>query len=168
MPISSENLRKKDAISEIPKSCSRRGKNPCPMGGNCLEKSVIYRATVKNNTKNEENSYIGLAGDTFKSRYANHIKSINNSKYKHETCLSTFIWNLKENDQTFNVSWKIIDKGTLFNPSKMRCNLCLKEQYNLIFRTDLCSINTKNEFGSTCRHLRQKLINQYSNPRGIT
>ena len=160
------NFQEKNA-NKNEKTCNCRSKNSCPLEGNCLAKAIIYRATVQNTSENKENSYIGLVGDTFKSRYANHIKSINNSKYKHETCLSNFTWNLKENDQNFNINWKIIDRGTLFNPSTMRCNLCLKEKYNLLFRTDLCDINTKNEFGATCRHIRRKLISQF-NPKGIT
>ena len=57
----------------------------------------IYKATVRHD--NKEKSYYGLAGGTFKDRYRNHVKSTKHEKYKNETQLSKYIWNLKKKKQ---------------------------------------------------------------------
>ena len=57
-----------------------------------------------------------MTGDTFKSRYLNHMKSIKNQKYKHETSLSSYVWKLKENGTNFKISWKVIDRGIILTP----------------------------------------------------
>ena len=45
-------------------------KYPCPLKGNCQIKNVIYQATVK--SENDEKTYVGLTGTTFKARWSNH------------------------------------------------------------------------------------------------
>ena len=49
---------------------------PCPLSGNCLVDSVIYKAEVveDNHTKN---TYTGLTSNTFKDRYYGHRISFN-------------------------------------------------------------------------------------------
>ena len=126
--------------------CNCRVPDDCPLDGNCLQCSVVYKAQVTQTDTNENESYIGMTGDTFKSRYLNHMKSIRNPKYKHETSLSSYVWKLKENGTNFKISWKVIDRGTVFNPTTNRCNLCLKEKYHLFFNPDNCKINDRNKF----------------------
>ena len=89
------------------------------------------------------------------------MKSIVNEKYKHETCLSSYVWNLKENGNNFKINWSIIERATTFSPVTQRCNLCLREKYHLIINTDLYKINSRNEFGCLCRHMRGKLIGNF-------
>ena len=106
-------------------------------------------------------SYIGLTSDQFKVRYRNHTKSFRNIAYRNETCLSNYVWKLKDEGIQHNVTWKILDRGRTFSPSTQRCNLCLKEKYYLIMKEEMCKINSKNEFGNKCRHMRQLLTNNY-------
>ena len=122
--------------------------------------TTIYKAIVTQDNGKEE-GYIGLAGDTFKQRYSNHMKSNNHKKYQNETCLSSYIWKIKENGKSFILKWEIIERGTLFSPVTMRCNLCLKERYHLIFKTDSCTINNRNEFATKCKHIRPHIIENY-------
>ena len=63
-------------------SCNCKEKNRCPLEGNCLIKSIVYMATVE--TETNSSSYIGMTGNSFKTRYYNHIKSskINATKTK--------------------------------------------------------------------------------------
>ena len=88
---------------------------------------------------------MGLTGDKFKIRYGNHLKSFKNTKYKNETCLSKYIWDLKERNIQYDIKWEILDKGSVFSPITERFNLCLKEKYYLIIKPELASINTINE-----------------------
>ena len=75
------------------KSCNCRKKQECPLRGECVANSVVYRAIV---TSNEgEKVYIGNTGDTFKSRYNNHTLTFRMEKYSKRTELSKYIWSLK-------------------------------------------------------------------------
>ena len=141
--------------------CNCRASDLCPMGGKCLSENVIYQATVTHNNSNHEEvkeSYIGLASDKFKLRYRNHTKSFRNPEYRNETCLSKHIWKLKDEGTPHTITWKILDQATTFSPSTGRCNLCLKEKYYLIFKGEMCKINTRIEFGSKCRHMNNLLV----------
>ena len=67
----------------IPKPLVRKcncSKNAvCPLNGNCLEKKVVYQATVISSDGDTAN-YIGLSAPRFKDRLANHKKSFKNWK----------------------------------------------------------------------------------------
>ena len=51
--------------------CNCRNAEDCPLGGNCLEKELVHKASVT--TNQNENFYIGLTEREFKTRYNNHI-----------------------------------------------------------------------------------------------
>ena len=104
-------------------------------------------------TDKREN-YIGLTADTFKIRIGNHKKSFNHEQYKTESELSKHIWKLKEDNIGYKITWKIIDRGKSFNPVTKICQLCTKEKYYLIFKPEMCSLNSRNELGAHCRHKR--------------
>ena len=44
------------------KSCNCRDKVTCPLQGNCLIDSIIYRGNITTSNKEDENNYIGLNG----------------------------------------------------------------------------------------------------------
>ena len=64
------------------------------MSGNCQNKCIVYRAEVK--TSDTKKYYYGVCETTFKKRYSNHLKSFKTAKYKNETALSKYIWQLNE------------------------------------------------------------------------
>ena len=76
------------------KMCNCRIKNNCPVGGQCLQEKVVYRATVE--TKEEVKSYVGSAGNTFKERFNGHKSSFNYKTKRNTTALANYIWTLKE------------------------------------------------------------------------
>ena len=65
---------------------------------------------------------------------------------------------LKHENKNFDIEWKIIDRGKKFNPTTRKCNLCLKEKYNIIFKPAGASLNKRSELFSACRHRRQQLL----------
>ena len=85
-------------------SCNCKEKNKCPLEGNCLIKSIVYMATVE--TETNSSSYIGMTGNSFKTRYYNHIKSFKNKRYKNETEFSKYIWKLKGKEIEHTITWK--------------------------------------------------------------
>ena len=94
------------AKSSATKSCNCRNRDQCPLEGNCLEKCLIYKAVVK--TEKSTKSYIGCCETAFKTRYSNHKLSLSKKTYSTRTALSKHIWNLKENNSEFKISWSVI------------------------------------------------------------
>ncbi|XP_033096832.1 uncharacterized protein LOC117101076, partial [Anneissia japonica] len=86
------------------KSCNCRIPNDCPMSGRCLNKSVVYQATVVANNKTDQ-TYAGLTENAFKIRYNNHTASFRNPE-KCNTELSKYIWELKDNNIDYTIKWK--------------------------------------------------------------
>ena len=132
------------------RKCNCRDRKECPLQNQCLEKNIIYQATVK--TQKEENTYVGVTETPFKTRYGNHKQSINNPKYKSQTELSKHIWTLKDQNTEFSITWKILRHATPYNSSTKRCNLCTTEKYIILCKQELATLNTKAELVSNCRH----------------
>ena len=84
-------------------SCSCREKNRCPLEGNCFIKNIVYMVTVE--TETNTSSYVGITGNSFKTRYYNHIESLKNKRYKNETELSKYIWKHKERQVEHTITW---------------------------------------------------------------
>ena len=76
----------------------------------------MYKATVRH--EKEEKSYYGLAGGAFKDRYRNHVKSFKHEKYKNETQLSKYIWELKKTNNEYKLTWDIVKKVELKHKEK--------------------------------------------------
>ena len=93
-----------------------------------------------------------MTKDQFKTRYRNHTKSFRLRKYETETRLSEHIWEIKNRGNDFSVKWFIIDRGKRYSPVSGLCQLCTTEKYYLIFKSELCSLNQRNEQGAHCRH----------------
>ena len=134
--------------------------NGCPLQGECLATNVVYLAEVeetKVDGKVEVEKYVGCTTD-FKTRFRNHDKSFNNLDYKHETVLSTHIWECKARASTWNVKWKILDRGQPFNPVTKTCKLCVRERFFILRKPHLASLNHRQEIGTFCPHIRMSLL----------
>ena len=136
------------------------GISECPLSGNCLVKGVIYKAEVSGSDLETE-TYTGLTSRSFKERYYGHTSSFNHRDSSSSTTLSKYLWQLKDNDQHFNIAWSVIDRGKAFNPVTRKCNLCTKEKYHIIFQPEGASLNKRSELFSTCRHRKKDLICNY-------
>ena len=117
------------------KKCNCPKPSECPMSKNCLEKSVIYQATVKTSDKRPTQTYVGLTENEFKTRYTMKSQSfINFNNYEKRNCteLSKYIWNLKNNNISYSIKWKILKRAKSYNNASKRCNLCIWEKYFII------------------------------------
>ena len=155
--ISNHNFKvqKEEEERQTHYGCNCTGEmGPCPLGGNCLVNSVVYKAEVNDNT----NTYTGLTCNTFKERFYGHRHSFRNRDSNKSTTLSSHIWNLKDKNENFEVKWSIIDRASAFNPVTRKCRLCLKEKYYIIFQPEGASLNERSELYSTCRHRRKQLL----------
>ena len=86
-------------------SCNCRNKDNCPLDGSCLKTCIVYRADVIKH--NGTYIYYEASDGEFKFRYNNHTKSFRNRGYEHETELSKYIWELKDNNTEFYLKWSI-------------------------------------------------------------
>ena len=97
------------------KKCNCQKPSECLMPNNCLAKSVIYQATVKASDKRPTQTYVGLTENQFKTRYTNHKASFNNLKKRNSTELSKYIWDLKDNNITYSITWKILKRAKSYS-----------------------------------------------------
>ena len=129
-----------------------RNKEACPLQNKCMNKDIVYKATISTSNANDTKHYIGMTSSTFKERYRNHIKSFTHKKYSNETELSKHIWHLKLNKTDFTIKWSIIKKSISYTGGSKRCNLCLEEKLNILKEKDNCLLNKRSEIISACQH----------------
>ena len=130
---------------------------PCPMDGNCLVDSLIYRADITDENSNTT-SYTGLTSNTFKTRYYGHRQSFIKRELQNATTLSSHIWDLKDKNINYNIKWRAVDRASSFNPITKKCRLCVKEKYYIIFQPEGAKLNNRSELYSTCRHRTKRLL----------
>ena len=140
--------------------CNCRVAQQCPLynKGGCLQKDIIYQATVSNTTTPEVDTYVGQTSTTFKERFSNHKTSFNNAKYKASTELSKRIWELRAKNIEPKVSWEVLGKAKSYSNKSKRCGLCSLEKYFIIYHKDKASLNQRSEFISKCLHENKFLL----------
>ena len=103
--------------------CNCRNKQESPLDMMCLAKGIVYKATVAASSNDDKKSYIGITEHTFKSRYNNHKMSFNHRKHAHDTVLSKYVWDLKDNNVKHSIKWSILERSTPYKGGSTRCNL---------------------------------------------
>ena len=141
---------------KVEKMCNCRVKNACPLEGKCLSKSVVYKATVKQDNQ-KINTYIGLTSNHFKKRFYSHNHSFKNPDVN-QTSLSNHIRKLKEEKIEHTIHWEQIDQARVFSPVTGICALCTKEKFHITFKPGVGPLNKKSEMFSNCRHKRRVLL----------
>ena len=138
--------------------CNCRDRESCPLDHKCKTPRIIYRADVSNDVDNETKFYYGLTDTTFKERYNNHKKSFKHEKYRYNTELSKYIWNLHEQNKIHTIVWSIVKKVYGKTRSDF-CKLCLTEKYFILKALgDEKLLNKKSEFINKCRHQNRLLL----------
>ena len=146
------------AVQAQPGCNCRGGVDACPVQGRCLVRGVVYRATVTETASGNTETYTGATGNTFKERYNGHKADMRHKKNRHNTTLADYVWDLKEEGKDFNVKWSIVDRATTFNPTTGKCRVCPKEKIHILYNQSGSTLNRRNEIFNTCRHRRQKLL----------
>ena len=132
-------------------NCNCRRSSECPVDGQCLTKSVVYKAEVTTTDNDKIQTYIGVTANEFKTRYRNHGKSLRNSKYKNETELSKHVWKLKTENRPFKIKWSFVKKISAGGSGT--CRLCLEEKLLIMKGRNKNLLNKRSEIFSKCRHL---------------
>ena len=141
------------------RTCNCRIKANCPLAGQCLIEGVVYRAEISTNEPNDSRFYIGSTGLLFKTRFNGHHSSLTNEKYKNETTLSTYAWDLKDQGKVPSIKWSIVAKVAPYRPGSGHCPLCTAEKTEIAshIRDKKC-LNKRSELLAKCRHRRKFLL----------
>ena len=140
------------------RKCNCKVKETCPLEGNCLTESLVYRANVTNGSDNDRTNYIGLTENTFKDRLYKHRNSFRYENKINCTELSKHVWDLRKRgitDET--IKWSILGKAPAYKNGLKRCELCLAEKYHIIFQKYKL-LNRRNKLLSNCRHTNKYLL----------
>ena len=147
-------LKKHQETSETtnPRTCNCRTKTSCPLGGKCLTEALVYKATIV--TENEEYSYVGMTGRTFKERWYKHGTSFRLAQYRTETKLSEKVWSLKERGCDYMIRWSVVKRGRPYVNGQRTCDLCTTEKLEILLQssTDPHLLNSRSEIMNKCRH----------------
>ena len=136
--------------------CNCRDKSKCPLDGDCLQEGLVYQATVTQGNTRQQDTYVGITENQFKTRYNQHNSSFKLAHKRHETRLSEHIWKLKEKNIDHTISWSVISKANPFSPASKRCSLCLEECYHILKLKP--TLNKRKEIYSTCPHFKKHLL----------
>ena len=133
----------------------RGGTESCPLKGQCLQISIIYKASIP--TTNNKQIYIGQAGNTFKERFNNHQSSLKHRKFANSTELSKCVWNLTDSNIQYTLNWSKMASAPTYKPSTGKCNLCNLEKTLILFSKEEL-LNSRNEIMNKCRHRNKYLL----------
>ena len=143
--------------------CSCREKQKCPLPGKCTTSSVLYHATVAGGPKEE--TYVGITKNTFKQRWSGHKGDFEHLSRRNATTLSGYIWECKDAGVEPDITWKILKHANHFSPVTNRCNLCIEEKYQILFKNHTCTLNKRKEIFSNCRHKESRLLVKHRRKR---
>ena len=78
-----------------------------------------------------------------------YIYIINKSN---STTLSRKVWKLKDQNQNFELKWKILSQAKPYQSGDSCCQLCLAEIFIILFQPEEATLNARSEIFNKCRH----------------
>ena len=153
LKVENENSKKEN---ENKKLCNCRNTLTCPLQGKCLESSIVYKAEVS--TSETTSSYIGLASNSFKERYNNHLSTFRHENKAEHTTLSKHIWDLNHKKTPYNLKWSIIGRASSYNKASKICQICLLEKSTILWSNYSNPLNKRTEIMNTCKHRKKHLL----------
>ena len=139
-------------------NCQVSKKSDCPIPGACNQEGVVYQATVTSDGGKNVQTYVGLA-KKFKSRFSKHKASMETPSPQNITTLSTHFLKEKEAGNNPTLSWKFLKTNIpTFNPVTEICRLCTSEIFQILFKPESATLNSRNEIFSACRHKKAELL----------
>ena len=135
------------------KGCNCRNKDSCPLNGDCQKENIIYKATVT--SEQITKYYYGLSEPPFKFRYNNHTASFRNKPKDKGTVLSKYIWQLKEGEKPYDITWSIAATAAPYRCGTRHCDLCITEKLVIAQADPATLLNKRTELVSKCRHMNK-------------
>ena len=128
----------------------------------------IYKTTVtvtvtERNSHNQE-TYIGLKENEFKTRFNLHKSSFKLEHKRTSTTLSEHVWKLKKKNINFKIKKEVVKKVKPFAPSDKVCKLCLQKK-KIPIPMSAPSLNKRSEIFGHCIHGKKNfLLSNTNNP----
>ena len=144
--------------SQDSKLCNCRQKISCPFDDKCLTKCVVYKAIGTEITSNNQETYIGLTKNEFKTRFNLHKSSFKLEHKRTSTTLSDHVWKLKKTPKyrlqheikSSNHQNQIVNKVKPFAPGEKVCKFCLQEKLSILRSTPSSNNNNKKKMDIAC------------------
>ena len=149
------------APEQAPRTCNCRQPDNCPLNGHCLTECIVYKATVSVPQKPARH-YYGLTEGPFKTRFNGHTHSFRAENCRRETELSKYIWELKDHNQPYKITWDIAHRAAPYKCGTRRCDVCLTEKMVIATADPTKTLNKRAEIVSTCRHRAKFRYNRIS------
>ena len=143
---------------DLPCNCARV---PCPLpngilGKNCRSTNVVYKAEVKNLNNHSKKVYYGCTKQRLKQRIEVHRNTFRDPVKKNNTDLAKEVHAIKDNNETFEIAWSIVEKSRKFEPGDRFCKLCICEKQHILYNENN---NLLNQFRlESCRHKKDAYL----------
>ena len=137
-----------DVVKRI---CNCKNPTDCPLEGECLASSIVYKATVTAVGKPAK-TYFGLTEGAFKTRYNTHTNTFKHRPKTNGTRLSAYMWQLKDEGITGSIKWEIARRSRPYNCGTRRCDLCTSEKLAILLADSNTLLNKRSEIIAYCRH----------------
>ena len=132
-------------------TCNCRVKASCPLDGQCLTPSIVYKASVSVPTKPTK-VYYGITEGPFKDRFYNHTQSFKHKRYSTNTELSKYLWDQRDAELDATIRWEIAQRSVPYQCGSRRCDLCISEKTIIALADPEPLLNKRTELVSCCRH----------------
>ena len=100
-----------------------------------------------------ERDYIGISTGKLKQKLYYHWDSFSNPRFRNQTALCKYFWNLKHQGLTPPIKWKVVGHSSTVNNFNDWCNLCIDEKISIIdFKDRRLLLNERNELVFKYRH----------------
>ena len=138
------------------KDCTCARNAPCPLGGMCNRKDIVYEAKIQNISTKTKYTYFGQTSTTFKERLSTHKYSFRHISAKNQTEMSKLIWKFKGKNLNFEIQWNLVRFAPSYKPGNKFCKLCISEINQILFysksESESILINKREEFMNKCKH----------------
>ena len=78
--------------------------------------------------------------------------------YSKETELSNYIWDLKNKEREFKITWSILKHAKSYVSGARRCSLCLEEKLSILEADEKNLLTKRPELFSKCRHQNKFIL----------
>ena len=135
-------------------SCNCWSNKKCPLNVNCEVHNVICKCNVSATQIFKQHIYLGITEGNWKERLYNHKQSFKGKKYKNNTKLSCYLWDLNENhNQIPKLTWPIDRFSPSYSNISKMCLLCLHEKLSILtYHNPAELLNKRSELIATYRH----------------
>ena len=148
--ISGHNRQITKALPPASRECNCRIREQCPLDNKCLTDNIIYEGTVVSHSDGVSKDYRGLCSTVWKDRWAVHNQHMNHRIHRTKCELAKYVWDLKDQNRTFTITWKILKKvyGRMVGGA---CRLCTTEKLFIIEHPNKSRLLNSNCI-EKCRH----------------